>query len=312
MPNGIYARGARNSLDELSQSTWVEIAQFKTRQEAEQNALVLVAAGFSSQIIAVEAEFALLVADTEAIEARRELASYAEEDRPSAGPALPSIPLRESVTGVMAYWCVLLFLNSASTRHALDIDWFSIGEGSAGRIVAGEWWRAFTALGLHVDLGHLLSNLAAGTLFGFFLSEFLGSGLAWLLILLAGGGGNALNAFIHSPSHTSVGASTAIFGAIGLLAVLAIRYRRSQWKTGLRQWAPLSAGVMLLAFLGIEGERIDIGAHLAGFFIGCVVGGLLLTEPPRAASRGTTIACGSAALGLFAGAWILAMTSNGS
>ena len=109
-------------MDEPSQSNWVEIARSQTRQGAAQDALVLVAAGLNSQIIADGSEYAILVADTEAIEARQELAAYAEENTPPAAPTLPSISLRESLTGVMAYWGALLFLNSASIRQAFDID----------------------------------------------------------------------------------------------------------------------------------------------------------------------------------------------
>ena len=126
--------------------------------------------------------------------------------------------------------------------------------GRRGGPIAGEWWRAVTALGLHADLGHIGSNLVAGSLFGFFLAEILGGGLAWLMILAAGAAGNAINALIQPATHTSIGASTAVFGAVGLIAVLALRYRPRRWRRGLRRWAPLAAGIMLLAFLGTEGS----------------------------------------------------------
>ena len=81
---------------------------------------------------------------------------------------------------------VLVFVYAAAGHQLFGFDWEAAGAGQAGLTVAGQWWRAVTALGLHGDLGHIGSNLVAGSLFGFFLAEILGSGLAWLLILLAG------------------------------------------------------------------------------------------------------------------------------
>lgn len=289
--------------------TWVPVADFRSVQEADQHALVLVAAGVNCQLASWGGAIALLVAEADAEKARRELAAYAEENRRTLRPARPAVPLRQSLTGVLGYWCVLVFIYAAASRNAFGLDWFTIGAGQAGEIVSGAWWRTVTALGLHADLGHLLSNLAAGSLFGFFLSEFLGGGLAWLLILAAGVAGNTLNAFLQSPSHTSVGASTAIFGAVGLLAVLAFRHRRTQWTRGLRRWAPIAAGVMLLAFLGIEGERIDIGAHVAGFLSGCAIGALLGAAKLRSIPARPAI-YGLSAFAVFAGAWIAAIAAT--
>ena len=50
----------------------------------------------------------------------------------------------------------------------------------------------------------------------------LGPGVGLWLLLLAGAGGNAVTAAVHGSDHVSVGASTAIFGAIGILAALRI------------------------------------------------------------------------------------------
>jgi rhomboid protease GluP len=139
----------------------------------------------------------------------------------------------------------------------------------------------FTALSLHADPLHLMSNLASGVIFGIFVAQILGSGVAWLTILLAGALGNALNALVQSPEHTAIGASTAIFGALGILSGYMRRSRVVPWRGGLRRWAPLGAGIMLLAFLGFSGERTDIGAHVAGFAMGGVMGFILAPAADR-------------------------------
>ncbi len=295
-----------------NEETWVEVGRFAGRAEAGEHALVLVAAGIDCQLTPRGSGIVLLVAEPRVVEARRELAAYARDSQSEAIPRPPPLPLRDGLTGVLAYWCALTFIFSAARHHAFAIDWLAAGEAQSGLIVGGQWWRVFTALGLHADSGHLVSNLVAGSLFGFFLAEILGSGLAWLLILVAGGAGNAINASFQSATHTSIGASTAIFGAIGLLAVLALKYQLPQWKHGLRRWAPLAAGVMLLALLGMGGERIDVGAHLAGFFVGCLMGGVFLAVGPRVVTLRRTAAYIVGAVALFIGTWLIALFHSGA
>jgi membrane associated rhomboid family serine protease len=201
----------------------------------------------------------------------------------------------------------------AASHDSFSRDWLTAGDAQAGLIVGGEWWRVLTALGLHGDEGHLLSNLVAGSLIGILLAQILGGGLAWLAILLAGGIGNGLSALLQPASHAAIGASTAVFGGLGLLVVMMVKYQASLWRVGLRRWLPLAVGVMLLAFLGIEGERIDIGGHIAGFLAGCLLGaGLIAMGEPSARSRpGLQVAAGAAALALFAGAWVIALSHGG-
>ncbi len=98
----------------------------------------------------------------------------------------------------------------------------------AGLIREGEWWRAVTALGLHADAVHLAGNMVFGIVFGFLAGELLGWGLAWFGMLLAGALGNALNAFVQAPGHTSIGASTAVFATLGILAAYTWKRRRTQ------------------------------------------------------------------------------------
>lgn len=169
-----------------------------------------------------------------------------------------------------------------------------------------------TALGLHADPGHLISNFAFGSLLSLLLAQLLGAGLAWLVILLGGACGNALNALLHPAAHTAVGASTAILAALGILAALTWRRRAPLWPHGLRRWLSLAAGVMLLAYLGFGGERTDIGGHVAGFAAGIVLGAGLACAGDRV-PQGASVQWifGIAALALFALAWLLALRAHG-
>ena len=81
---------------------------------------------------------------------------------------------------------VIWLLPSLEAAATFGWNWRSIGSMDAGLVASGQWWRTVTALTLHGDLGHLMGNSLFGAVFGMFAGRHLGSGLAWLLVLLCG------------------------------------------------------------------------------------------------------------------------------
>ena len=294
------------------ETDWVEVGRFRARTQAEQNALVLVSRGIDCRLVPQrDGDVALTVTPADALRAHYELARYAEENRLSR-PSLPLRSLAAGLEGVLVYCAVLFFLYGAPRRQAFSLDWWSAGTAQAGRIVDGEWWRTLTALGLHADIGHLASNLAFGSGLGLLLTQLLGTGLAWLAILLAGAFGNALCALLQPATHAAVGASTAVFGALGILAALAWKRQVAIWRLRLRRWLPFAAGLMLLAYLGVGGERTDVVGHFAGFVAGAVLGtALAVGAPGLFQGARAQWACGTVAFALFALAWLLALRAHG-
>ena len=286
----------------------IEVGRFGTVAEADRHALVLAAVGIGCRLVADGGAVKLLVAGVEAAErARLELTSYERENAPRPRPSLPARPLSAGFDAALAYCAVLLFFFVASRRHAFGVDWLEIGAASAGRILQGEWWRTVTALGLHADLDHLLGNLFFGTLFGLLVAQLLGWGQGWLAIIVAGTLGNFIDALLHPAGHSAIGASTALFGALGILAAHAWQARVLTWRGGVRRWAPLAGGTMLLVLLGTSGERTDVTAHVAGFAAGWLIG-LALAGPvrmphgPRSQRLYAVLGCGLVTL-----AWLLAL-----
>jgi membrane associated rhomboid family serine protease len=290
----------------------VEVGRSKILADARQQMLVLAAVGIECHLMRADRDVGLYVASTDVEKAVQELACYERENQSSRQRPLPARPARHAVDAALAYCAVLLFFFGAERRHALSMNWAATGAAQADLIRDGAWWRTITALSLHADPLHLLSNLASGVIFGIFVAHILGSGLAWLAILMAGALGNALIALVQAPEHTAIGASTGIFGALGILSGYTRRSRVVPWRGGLRRWAPLAGGVMLLVFLGFSGERTDIGAHVAGFATGGVMG-FILAPPANRLKNDRCVQCVSGALacGLFFLAWLLALHSAG-
>jgi rhomboid protease GluP len=113
---------------------------------------------------------------------------------------------------------------------------------------------------------------------------------------------------VHPAGQTAIGASTAWFGALGILSGHARRSQVVPWRGGLRRWAPIGAGIMLLAFLGFGGERTAVGAHVAGFAVGVVIGFIIAHAAGRAPQGPLAQRIyGVLAFGLFTLAWLLAL-----
>jgi membrane associated rhomboid family serine protease len=201
---------------------------------------------------------------------------------------------------------LLLFFFITASGHPTG-QWYERGSADADRIVVGELWRTVTALTLHANLPHALSNAIGIALFLAALSSSLGPGLSLALVLLAGAGGNLANAFVHGSAHVSVGASTSVFGAVGMLGGLGLARRGRKKVSRRRAWVPVAAALALLAMLGAGGEQVDVLAHLFGFLFGGGLGFLFALLTPNPPGFRTEWACASAAIVLLIYCWFLAL-----
>lgn len=252
-----------------------EYGAILTKPQARSWALVLDSRSIPCCIESGGAGWRLLVPEHQLESARRELRLYEEANR-NWPPALPAA--RRLVENTLPTVSVLLLL---ATFHNLTLiglslpergilDLYELGTAHAASIRDGQWWRTVTALTLHAGPVHLLSNLTIGGAFIILLCRELGSGMAWSLLLASGAVGNLINAWVQSPAHRSVGASTAVFGAVGILAAIKlVRYRHQPQRS---RFIPVAAGLALLAILGTEGTQTDLGAHLFGFGAGVFFG----------------------------------------
>jgi membrane associated rhomboid family serine protease len=239
-----------------------------TRRLADEWALVLISQGLHPAIRRARDGFDLEVPNAERERADAALTAYASENPPSTPQELP--PPTNLVAGALLSLAWIAFFRITGPRDP-TVEWFAHGSADAARIVAGELWRASTALTLHADLGHALGNALAGTLFIGSVFGALGIGLGFAIVVCAGVLGNLANAVFHAAQHSSVGASTAIFGAVGILAALGVGRHRRLGLAGRRALAPIAAGLALLAMLGTS-ERADLSGHIFGLIAGILLG----------------------------------------
>jgi rhomboid protease GluP len=282
------------------------------RRDCDERLLVLTAVGVHAIVVLGEGAFLLQVPTESAGYATRHLLQYDSENRapPPAPPPAPVYP--HAWVGCVAYVAVLMGVAAALSRGLVRLDAFDIGAMDAARVQAGQWWRAWTALTLHMDGPHLAANLAAGVWFGYLAGRQMGVGTAWLLTVTGAAIANLLEGLFGPPEHLSVGASTAVFACLGAMSAYSWRERYQLPQRWARRWGPLVAGVILLGWTGsgAEGTQTDVVAHLAGFAVGAVLGATAaLPRLNRLLGRVPQWLTGGAALASILIAWWCALAS---
>ena len=268
-----------------------EAGVYPTAAEGFEHGLVVLAMGQPYWLLPSGGQFRLLVEPQALGAVLRELACY---DRESIGwPPRPHAenPLRRFELATPLLWALLVMASYCGQGL-----WPGRLE-DAGALDAqavfdrGEWWRLGTALFLHADLGHLVSNELSGVFAFSAVLSTMGRRRGWLLLALSSVTGNLAIAALNYPGpYRSLGASTAIFAGLGLLTGRAIRAvrrggRPHRWQA---VFAPFAAGITLLGLFGAGGIHIDVGAHATGFAAGLIwgfAGGISAQKGPLAQER---------------------------
>ena len=291
---------------EGSSSEWPAVRRAGQRRVAELS-LVLQSLGMPHRMRA-ERGFTLLEVPAGLLEhANAELERYERENVGWPPPRTRFQALKVSLIGPVVYGLLLVLVHSLAHASELGPRLLATGRVEGEAVARGEVWRALTALTLHADVTHLAGNLFLGAALGHLCAQVIGSGVAWLGILAAGTLGNLVNVWMQGAEHRSIGASTAVFGAIGLLAALQWHEwgsRRGGW---LLRISPLLVAGAMLGYLGTTGERTDVGAHITGMVAGITLGVLFRRGVAGAPGRTAQTVAGGIALALVAVAWILAL-----
>ncbi len=226
------------------------------------------------------AGWVLLVRDGDYPSASTSIDRYETENRDWPPPPTRERPRHGASPAIPLLFAALVAFFLITGPEQQRSVWFARGIAVSSQVLSTEPWRAVTALTLHADATHVLGNAVSGTIFASAVQRRLGSGGAALAVLASGILGNVANAFYHrlnGVEHGSLGASTAVFGAIGLLAATELVLHRGDAKRS-RGWmeiaAPIVGGFALLGTLGSgSGDgRTDLGAHLFGFLAGVLIG----------------------------------------
>ena len=249
----------------------VEIFRARARRACTEREFVLTALGIASRVVTVDGWAVLQVAAADVDRAAAQLREYERENTAAPARTEPAL-FPHAWVGCLGYAAWLLGVAYAVSHGLVRLDAFNRGELYGARLQQGQWWRAWTSLTLQASGPQLAGNLLAGLVFAYVASRQFGAGTAGLLIVLAAGWANVLQGLVGPPEYRSVGASTAVFAALGIIVAHAAWNGRRTPQSALRRWVPLGAGVVLLGWLGTSGRHTDLVAHALGFGMGVLFG----------------------------------------
>lgn len=271
--------------------------------------MVLTSLNIPHEILQEGDRYVLAVPSDVAERAKYELWQYEEENRTRQRPAPPPpMPNRDPLPGILFYIGTIGLFAWLAAGSMFGHDWLARGRIDGYALRSGELWRPFTALTLHLNLRHLVGNMGFGALFGFLAGRLAGSGVGWLAIVLAAALANSVNTLLLDASHRSIGASTAVFAALGLASGFVWRAKLLTQERWPYRWGPVVGGIALLAFTGTGSENTDVGAHLMGFVCGFLAGMALTHLEPVLSARRVQASCGIVALVVLIGSWWVALS----
>ncbi len=147
-------------------------------------------------------------------------------------------------------------------------------------VVAGDWWRLFTAAFLHFGFLHLLMNMFGLYLFGRLVEFNLGIPRYLLLYLTTGLGSMLAVTFMsvigYSQTEFVVGASGCVMGLVGAFAAILLRdWQREKTRIASKSLRGILSLIALQAAFDLTTPQISFVGHTSGVIIGFVVGFLL-------------------------------------
>lgn len=266
-------------IQEPTREELVHIGSFPDVPSAQEHALVVLAMGQPCWVWQDDLNYSLHVLPEAANAIHTELTEYAREQHDQAErnntPQLP-LPNHPPGWGLYALWTATLVATFILQQRIPTLT--SSASSSCTHIIdLHQWWRPFTALFLHADSAHLLGNLLSGLFFMILVSRSIGPLRGWLATLACGTLGNIATALSTYPGpFSSIGASTAVFAALGILSGigLSLMLRHRLQLPWLRIISPVLGGIIILGMIGAgqPGDNTDVLGHLFGFASGLLFG----------------------------------------
>lgn len=174
------------------------------------------------------------------------------------------------VTYIIMAICIVLFImmevfSGGSTNSQTLLEY---GANLDVLVKAGEYYRLFTCVFLHIGIMHLLCNMYSLYIIGREVESLFGK-VKYIIIFVLSGIFGSIMSIAFSHNTISAGASGAIFGLLGALLYFGIHYRTYLGEAIKRSVVPI---IVINLVIGFFSEGIDLAAHIGG-----LVGGILVT-----------------------------------
>ena len=142
------------------------------------------------------------------------------------------------------------------------------------KVLDGHVYQLLTAIFVHVNILHFLSNSLFLLIYGFRAEERFLNWQYILIFIVSALIGNLLSLALFSPETISCGASGGIFGLLG--ADLKLAYEEEKRKS---MWIYVGTGVIFFSFSA--GVNVNFIAHGVGLIVGFILPFILKNRKPR-------------------------------
>jgi membrane associated rhomboid family serine protease len=179
------------------------------------------------------------------------------------------VPLLIGLNVAVFVWTVIQARSITSNFNSPLFDAWAL---EPGLVRDGEWWRVVTSGFLHIGPIHLLFNMMALWVLGRDMELVLGRGRFLALYLISLLGGAAAVMLFYGPTDSVAGASGAVFGLMGGLAVVLKRMH-----------VPAGQVIGLIAVnvvISVVIPGISLIGHLGGLVVGAAGTAALVYTPP--------------------------------
>ena len=175
-------------------------------------------------------------------------------------------------SGLMIINIIVFILMTLSGGSENIENLIRFGANSKILVAEGEWWRLFTASFIHIGFFHILFNMYFFYSLGPVFERLFGSMNFLIIYLIAGIFGNLLSFAFGSPYTVSAGASTSLYGMLGLAIGLMATYRDDEI---IRSFgASFISVVVINVIYSFLAPGVGIYGHLGGFVAGFLLAGI--------------------------------------
>jgi membrane associated rhomboid family serine protease len=172
---------------------------------------------------------------------------------------------------------VMIFVVTVAQAGSLpgnaDAQLFQQWALQPGAVGQGAWWQLLTAGFLHIGPLHLAFNMIALWVIGRDLEQVLGRARFLAVYLVSLLGGSLAVLLFANPAIPTAGASGAVFGLMGGLAVVLMRLRLSP--------RPALTIILLNLIISFVVPNISILGHLGGLAFGTAITALMVYGPTK-------------------------------
>lgn len=168
---------------------------------------------------------------------------------------------------------VVTAMQAGSLSYNADASLFQQWALWPTAVASGAWWRLLTSGFLHFGPIHLAFNMIALWVIGRDLEQVLGRTRFLVVYLVSLLGGSVAVFLFAAENSLTAGASGAVFGVMGGLAVVLVRMRRSP--------RPALTIILLNVVISFVVPNISILGHLGGLAFGAAITAGMVYAPKR-------------------------------